>query len=63
MLADIDSNMHVSGAPDDRLDNDALHALGNIKASDFEVVKTNQEQLTCWRANNPLAGISFLPGS
>ena len=41
ILADIGSNMYVSGAPDDRWDNDALHALGNIKASDFEVVKAN----------------------
>jgi hypothetical protein len=41
MLADIGSNMYVSGAPDDRWDNEDLHALGTIKASDFEVVKTN----------------------
>jgi hypothetical protein len=41
ILADIGSNLYVSGAPDDRWDNDALHALGNIKASDFEVVKIN----------------------
>ncbi|MFI5156021.1 MAG: hypothetical protein ACHQEM_07530 [Chitinophagales bacterium] len=39
ILADIGSNMYFSGAPDDRWDNDALHALGNIKASDFEVVQ------------------------
>src|SRR5215467_7819529 len=38
ILADIGSNMYVSGAPDDRWDNDELHQLGNIKASNFEVI-------------------------
>ena len=41
ILADIGSNMYISGAPDDRWDNDELHQLGNIKASSFEVVKFN----------------------
>jgi hypothetical protein len=41
MLADIGSNMYVSGAPDERWSNDDLHDLGRIKASDFEVVKFN----------------------
>lgn len=41
ILADIGSDMYISGAPDDRWDNDELHQLGNIKASDFEVVKFN----------------------
>jgi hypothetical protein len=41
MLADIGSNMYISGAPDKRWDNDELHLLGNIKASAFEVVKFN----------------------
>ena len=39
MLADIGSNMYISGAPDDRWDNDDLHELGKIKASAFEVLK------------------------
>ncbi|HLK31334.1 MAG TPA: hypothetical protein VKT28_22335 [Puia sp.] len=39
ILADIGSNMYISGAPDERWDNDELHQLGNIKASAFEVVK------------------------
>ena len=39
ILADIGSNMYFSGAPDDRWDNDALHDLGKILASDFEVVQ------------------------
>jgi hypothetical protein len=41
ILADIGSNMYISGAPDERWDNDDLHELGKIKASDFEVVKFN----------------------
>ena len=41
ILADIGSNMYISGAPDERWDNDELHLLGNIKASSFEVVKFN----------------------
>jgi hypothetical protein len=41
ILADIGSNMYISGAPDDRWNNDELQQLGNVKASDFEVVKTN----------------------
>jgi hypothetical protein len=41
ILADIGSNMYISGAPDSRWDNDDLHQLGNIKASSFEVVKFN----------------------
>ncbi len=39
ILADIGSNMYISGAPDERWNNDDLHQLGNIQASSFEVVK------------------------
>jgi hypothetical protein len=39
ILADNGSSMYISGAPDDRWDNDDLHNLGNLKASDFEVVQ------------------------
>jgi hypothetical protein len=38
ILADIGSNMYITGAPDDRWDNDDLHELGNVKITDFEVV-------------------------
>jgi hypothetical protein len=38
ILADIGSNMYISGAPDERWNNDELQQLGNVKASDFEVV-------------------------
>ncbi|MEP6583208.1 MAG: hypothetical protein ABJA90_03030 [Ginsengibacter sp.] len=41
ILADIGSNMYISGAPDERWDNNELHQLGNIKASSFEIVKFN----------------------
>jgi hypothetical protein len=39
ILADIGSNMYISGAPDDRWDNDELQQLGKVKASDFEVIQ------------------------
>jgi hypothetical protein len=41
ILADNGSNWYVSGAPDPHWSNDALHALGGIKGSDFEVVDTS----------------------
>lgn len=41
ILADIGSNMYISGAPDERWSNDELQQLGNVKASNFEVVVTN----------------------
>lgn len=39
ILADNGSSMYISGAPDDRFDNSDLHNLGNVHASDFEVVQ------------------------
>jgi hypothetical protein len=41
IMADNGSSMYISGAPDDRWDNDDLHDLGSLKASDFEVVQMN----------------------
>jgi hypothetical protein len=41
ILADIGSNMYISGSPDERWNNDELQQLGNVKASDFEVVVSN----------------------
>ena len=38
IMADNGSNMYISGAPDDRWDNNDLHNLGNLTASDFDVV-------------------------
>ena len=40
LVADNGSNWFVSGAPDDRWDNDRLLSeLGSVKGSDFEVVR------------------------
>lgn len=41
IMADNGSNMFISGAPDDRWDNDDLHNLGQLTASDFEVLTMN----------------------
>jgi len=41
ILADIGSNLYISGAPDQRWNNDDLRKLGQLKGSDFEVVKFN----------------------
>ena len=38
-MADNGSAMYLSGAPDDRWDNNDLHNLGQVPASAFEVVK------------------------
>ncbi len=39
IMADNGSNLYLSGAPDDRWDNNDLHALGQVNASDFEVIQ------------------------
>jgi hypothetical protein len=41
IMADNGSNMYISGAPDDRWNNDDLHSLDQVTASDFEVVEMN----------------------
>jgi hypothetical protein len=38
IVADNGSNWYVSGAPDERWDNDILHMISNIHGSDFEAV-------------------------
>ncbi len=38
ILADNGSSWYLSGAPDDRWDNDALHTLSQLQGSDFEAV-------------------------
>ncbi|HEY8029619.1 MAG TPA: hypothetical protein VIE38_08940 [Gaiellaceae bacterium] len=40
ILADNGSNWYISGAPDPHWSNDALHTMGRITGSDFEVVDT-----------------------
>jgi hypothetical protein len=39
ILADNGSSMYISGAPDDRWNNSDLHNLGQVQASDFEVLQ------------------------
>lgn len=41
ILADIGSNLYITGSPDERWNNDDLHKLGQVHGSDFEVVKFN----------------------
>jgi hypothetical protein len=41
ILADNGSNWYISGAPDPRWSNDALHTIGRVTGSDFEVVDTS----------------------
>jgi hypothetical protein len=41
ILADNGGAWYVSGAPDDRWDNEALHTLAQLKGSDFEAVDTS----------------------
>lgn len=39
IMADNGSSMYISGAPDDRWNNDDLHLLDGVTASDFEVIQ------------------------
>jgi hypothetical protein len=39
IMADNGSSMYIGGAPDDRWDNSDLHNLGQVQASDFEVMQ------------------------
>jgi hypothetical protein len=41
IMADNGSSMYIGGTPDDRWDNDDLHNLSQVQASDFEVVQMN----------------------
>jgi hypothetical protein len=41
ILADIGSNLYITGAPDERWNNDELTTLKNVKGSDFELVSIN----------------------
>jgi hypothetical protein len=44
MVADNGSDWYVGGAPDPRWSDDALHSLGRVKGSDFEVVDSRALQ-------------------
>jgi len=39
MLADIGSDFYITGAPDDRWNNDELNQLKKVHSSDFEVMQ------------------------
>jgi hypothetical protein len=39
IMADNGSSMYLSGAPDDRWDNNDLHNLGQVTASDFDIIQ------------------------
>ncbi len=41
IVADNGANWYVSGAPDRRWNDNALHAIGNVTGADFEVVDTS----------------------
>lgn len=62
IMADNGSSMYLSGAPDDRWDNNDLHALGNLKASDFEVVQMGTPFTTIPSGTAPTIA-SFTAGS
>jgi len=42
ILADIGTDMYITGAPDERWDNDDLRQLMNLKNMDFEVVQMGE---------------------
>ncbi len=42
ILTDVGSDLFISGAPDDRWDNDDLHELNAVKGSDFEVIQMGE---------------------
>lgn len=47
IVADNGSNWYISGAPDERWNNDDLHQLSNIPGSAFEVVYTGEIHTSC----------------
>jgi hypothetical protein len=42
ILADIGSDLYITGAPDERWNNDDLNQLKIVKATDFEVVQIGE---------------------
>lgn len=42
ILTDIGSDMYITGAPDERWDNEDLNQIKNVKGSDFEVVQMGE---------------------
>ncbi len=69
IVADNGSSWYISGAPDDRWDNDDLHALGALHGSDFEfmnptpmMVGPDTGQVVTASARSDLAGGVTLDG-
>jgi hypothetical protein len=46
VLADNGSNWYISGAPDNRWDNDMLHLLDVLSGNDFDAVDTSQMMIS-----------------
>ena len=64
ILADNGSSMYLTGAPDDRWDNNDLHNLSTLKASDFEVIAMNPIYTAAnVPTGNPPQIASFAPSS
>lgn len=54
ILADNGSSMYISGAPDDRWDNNDLHNLGSVTAANFEVI----QMLPLYTSSNMPTGVA-----
>lgn len=63
ILADNGSAIYISGAPDDGWDNNDLHALGSITATDFEVVAMNQIYTQANVPTGPAPTVSSFTGN
>ena len=64
IVADNGGPWYISGAPDPRWNDDALHAISQVKGSDFEVVDANVPPIentpgAVWRFYNRSAGVHF----
>ena len=66
MLADNGSAWYLSGAPDDRWDNDDLHKLGQLHGSDFEAVDVSGLMIDAnsgQAKQSTTVGVTVSPGS
>jgi hypothetical protein len=61
ILADNGSAWYISGAPDERWNNNDLRALGNIKGSDFEAVDSSSLMLNVNSGQAKQAVTTLLP--
>jgi PKD repeat protein len=64
ILSDNGGAWYITGAPDDRWDNDALHTLQQVKGSDFEAINESSLMIDpdSGRAKVTLPGLVALPG-